>query len=491
MSTATASDERIDPALRKLIWVLVLGALAPALDTTIVNVALATLGQALHTSLAKSQWTITGYLLAMGMAMPVTGWLSERFGGRRMWLFSLMLFLTGSVLSGAAWNIGSLILFRVIQGAGAGLMLPTVTTLLVQAAGPKRLGGMMAIAMLPVVVVPIFGPVAGGLVINTLSWRWIFYLNVPICLTALVLAWRAMPPATQAPTNPGSNPLDVLGLALLSPGLALIIYGLSQASGQHGFASTVVWAPLAAGLALTAAFVIHAVHRRERPLINLRVLGVPAYAASVSVLFLAGLSVYGPLLLLALYYQQVQGKSALVTGLLLAPQGIGSLLPRGIAANLTDRIGPRPVVITGLLLTALGTLAFTQAGPATSPWLLAGSLFIRGAGLAPVTIAVMAGAFQGVPPEDVPDASSTTRIVQQVGGSFGAAALAVILTHQLGHVPATAVATSQAFTTAFWWAIGFGVLALIPAVLLPGALARPPSPRTKARTAASSAASNS
>jgi MFS family permease len=169
MSTATASDERIDPALRKLIWVLVLGALAPALDTTIVNVALATLGQALHTSLAKSQWTITGYLLAMGMAMPVTGWLSERFGGRRMWLFSLMLFLTGSVLSGAAWNIGSLILFRVIQGAGAGLMLPTVTTLLVQAAGPKRLGGMMAIAMLPVVVVPIFGPVAGGLVINTLS----------------------------------------------------------------------------------------------------------------------------------------------------------------------------------------------------------------------------------------------------------------------------------------------------------------------------------
>src|SRR4029450_879658 len=153
----------------------------------------------------------------VGRALPVTGWLSERFGGRRMWLFSLILFLTGSVLSGAAWNIGSLILFRVIQGTGAGLMLPTVTTLLVQAAGPKRLGGMMAIAMLPVVVVPIFGPVAGGLVINTLSWRWIFYLNVPICLTALVLAWRAMPPARRAPTKPGRDHVDVWGVAVRLP----------------------------------------------------------------------------------------------------------------------------------------------------------------------------------------------------------------------------------------------------------------------------------
>src|SRR6266545_1241570 len=252
MSTATAADERIDPALRKLIWILILGALAPALDTTIVNVALATLGRALHTSIATSQWTITGYLLAMGMAMPVTGWLSERFGGKRMWLLSLTLFLAGSALSGAAWTVGSLIVFRVVQGAAAGLMMPIVTTLLVQAAGPKRLGGMMAIA---------------------------------------------------------KHPLDVLGLALLSPGLALIIYGLSRVTGRGGFGGTGVLVPLAAGLALTAAFMLHAVRRRERPLINLSVPRVGSYAASVSVLFLAGLSVYGPLLLLALYYQQSRARA--------------------------------------------------------------------------------------------------------------------------------------------------------------------------------------
>jgi EmrB/QacA subfamily drug resistance transporter len=476
MSTATTTDQRIDPALRKLIWILVLGALAPALDTTIVNVALDTLGRALHAPITTGQWAITGYLLAMGMAMPATGWLAERFGSKRMWLFSLTLFLVGSALSGAAWNASSLIVFRVVQGAGAGLMMPTVTTLLVQAAGPRRLGGMMAIAMLPVVVVPIFGPAVGGLIIDNVSWRWIFYVNVPICLAALLLAWRAMPASPPAQER---DRLDVLGLALLSPGLAALIYGLSQVPGHSGFASTAVLVPLAVGLGLTAAFVLHAARSRRRPLVNLSVLRVPSYAASVAVLFFAGLSVYGPLLLLALYYQQVQGKSALVTGLLLAPQGIGSLLPRGIAGTLTDRIGPRLVVVTGLALTALGTLVFTQAGPATSQWLLAGSLFVRGAGLAAVTIAVMAGAFQNIPRAEVPDASSTTRIVQQVGGSFGASVLAVILAQQLlSHTAGTAAARGHAFNTAFWWAIGFGLLALIPALLLPTAVAHKPDPNT-------------
>jgi MFS family permease len=125
---SSEADQPLDPALRRLIWILVLGVLAPGLDSTIVNVALATLGRDLHSSVATSQWTVTGYLLAAAIAMPVTGWATERFGGKRMWLFSLAVFLAGSVLSGAAWNIDSLIVFRVLQGVGAGLMLPIVTT---------------------------------------------------------------------------------------------------------------------------------------------------------------------------------------------------------------------------------------------------------------------------------------------------------------------------------------------------------------------------
>ena len=465
MTTDPDASDVVDPALRKLIWVLVLGLLAPALDTTIVNVALSTIGTAMRTSVATSQWTITGYLLAMGMAMPVSAWAAERFGGKTVWLWSLVMFAAFSALSGAAWNISSLIVFRLFQGTAAGLMMTLGTKLFTQAAGPRRLGRAAAIASLPVVVVPIFGPVIGGLIISHLTWRWIFYVNVPVCLAALMLARRSLPAGAPAQRN---SPLDIRGLALLSPALGLIIYGLAQAAGPRGFASSQAWLPLAAGFAGTGAFVTHALRKRGRPLIDLRVLRVRCFAASTTVVFLAGLSVYGPLLLLALYYQQVQGKSVLVTGLLLAPQGIGSLLPRGIAGKVADFTGARPVVLAGLVLTALGTLPYAWAGPATSQWLLAGALFVRGAGLSAVTIAVLAGAFRDISPGQVPDANATIRIVQQVGGSFGAAALAVILASELlSHHALTAAARGRAFDTAFWWAAGLTALTLLPALLLP------------------------
>ena len=459
-----ATEEPIDRALKRLTWVLVLGVLAPALDTTIVNVALAAIGSGLHASVSTTQWTITGYLLAAGMAMPLTGWATQRFGAKRLWLLSLGLFMVGSVLSGAAWDSTSLIIFRLVQGVAAGLMLPVVTTLLVQAAGPKRLGRLLGIATLPLVVVPIFGPVVGGLIVNNLSWRWIFYVNVPVCIAAMVLAWRFVPGTGPQPHR---RRLDVLGFALISPAVALCIYGLSKASGPSRFSSPAAFVPLLSGAVLGGIFVGYALHKKQNPIVNLRVFRSRSYSASVTVFFLAGLSLYGPLLLLALFYQDVQGKSALAAGLLLAPQGIGSLLPRTVAGRLTDRTGPRMVVLTGLVLTAAGTLPFAFGGPNTSDWLLAIFLLVRGAGLAGVTIAVMAGAFRDVKPEAVPDASTITRIVQQVGGSFGASVLAMILAGGLAANEATEAGRAAAFSTAFWWAIGFTVLALVPALLLP------------------------
>jgi EmrB/QacA subfamily drug resistance transporter len=465
MGVTAASDEAIDPATRRLVWVLVLGALAPALDTTIVNVGLSAVGGALHATVETSQWILTGYLLAMGMAMPVTRWLSERFGDKRVWLGALAVFLAGSMLAGVSWDIGALIVFRLVQGAAAGVLIPLLTSMTIQAAGRQRLGRAMTIAMLVIVVVPIFGPVAGGLIVKYLGWRWMFYLNLPLCLVAMAFAAKRIPSVA---VTLETRPLDVRGLALLSPALALLIYGLSRATGQHGFAATVAWVPMAGGLLLIAGFAVHALRVPDGALIDVRLMRIRSYTASLVVLFLAGLSVYGPLLLIALYYQQVQGRSVIMTGLLLAPQGIGSLIPRGIAGKLTDRIGPRPVVLAGLLLTGLGTVAFAWAGPSTSGWLLAAALFIRGAGLAPVTIAVMAGSFRDIPHRDVPDASSTSRIIQQVGGSFGSAALALILADALtSHHAATAAARALAFHTAFRWSVALTALAIIPALLLP------------------------
>lgn len=450
-----ARAERLDPALLKLAMILVVGALAPLLDSTIVNVAIGTLGRDLHTSLAAIQWVVTAYLLALAMAIPATGWLTGRFGAKRMWLISLVLFLAGSMLCGVAWNAGSLIVFRALQGVGGGLMLPIMQTLLLRAAGGRSLGRLMATITIPALIGPILGPVIGGLIVGNASWRWIFYVNVPICAVALVLAWRGLP--ADAPR--GGQRIDLLGLLLLSPGLAAIIYGLSQVGSHGGFGHATVLSPLAAGVLMLAAFVAHALRTDAEPAVDLRLFRVRSFAASSALLFLSGLSLFGAMLLLPLYYQQVRGQGVIAAGLLLAPQGLGSLLTRGPLGTLIDRAGPRPFVLIGTVLTALGTLAFARGGP---EWLLAASLVVRGAGMSGANIAVMAAAYQGLDPADIPHAGSATRILQQVGGSFGAALLAVILQRQLAAHP-----RDTAYAHTFWWAIGFSALALVPALLLP------------------------
>jgi EmrB/QacA subfamily drug resistance transporter len=459
--------ERLDPAVVKLIVVLLTGAIPSLLDTSIVNVAVDTIGRDLHTTVSTIQWVITGYLLSLAMVIPLSGWALARFGGRAVWMFSLTLFLAGSVACGASWNIGSLITFRVIQGIGGGLLTPLITTLLVQAAGGKNLGRLMAAVSLPVVVVPIFGPVVAGLIISNISWRWIFYVNVPMCLLGLVLAWRGLP--TSRPPG-GASRIDVAGLVLLPPALVALLYGLAEVSTAGGFGHRTVLIPLAAGVVLLAAYCWHALHTSVTPMVDLRLFRARAFTGATTLLFLAGLSIYGAMLLLPLYFQVVRHDSALVAGLLMVPQGLGSIAPRTLAGKLTDRIGPRLVVLAGVVLSAIGTIPFALAGLHTNYWLLGAALVVRGAGLGTATIAVMAGAFHGLSREQVPHASSATRIVQFVGGSFGAAVLvAAILDRQVvAHAAAGAAGLATAYANTFWWCTGFTALALVPALLLSG-----------------------
>jgi EmrB/QacA subfamily drug resistance transporter len=461
----------MDPALIRLVIVLLTGAIPALLDTAIVNVAVNTIGHDLHTSVSSVQWVITGYLLSFAMVIPLSGWALARFGGRTVWLASLSVFLAGSVASGAAWNIGSLVAFRVVQGLGGGMLTPLLTTLLVRAAGAKQMGRLMATVSLPVVVVPIFGPVVSGLIISNVSWRWCFYVNVPICLAGLVLAWRGLPAGREAGAPPR---IDVPGLLLLPPAIIALLYGLAQVSSSGGFGSTTVIISLSAGAALLAAYVVYALRARGVPLVDLRLLRARAFAGASSMMFLAGLSIYGAMLLLPLYFQQVRHDSALTAGLLMVPQGVGSLLPRTMAGRFTDAIGPRVVVLTGMLAAAAGTVPFALAGAHANIIVLGAALVVRGAGMGTATIAVMAGAFQGLRREDVPHASSVTRIMQFLGGSFGAAVLvAAILDRQVAAHAAAAggasvTALAGAFGTTFWWCTGFTALAVIPALLLPG-----------------------
>ncbi len=474
-ATASPPDGRLDPALVKLAVILLIGAMAAFLDTTIVNVAIDAMGRELHAPVATTQWVLTGYLLSFGMVVPVSGWALRRFGGRVTWLASLAIFLAGSVACGLAWNMASLITFRVLQGIGGGLMIPIMMTLLMQAAGGRNLGRTMAAVSLPVVVVPILGPVLGGLIISHLSWRWIFYVNVPVCLVGLALAWRGLRlPRPGRAARGGSGRLDVTGLALLSPGVAAILYGFAQVTSAGGFGHPAVLVPLAAGLAAVALFTVRAARgqrdpqSRPEPVIDLRLFRVRSFTGSASLMFLSGLSLYGAMLLLPLYYQQVRGASPLAAGLLLAPQGIGSLLPRMAAGKLTDRLGPRPVALAGIAVAALGTVPFALVGAHTSEVWLSCALVVRGAGLSSAMIAVMSSSYDGLTPAQIPHASSATRIVQQVGGAFGASVLAVILTSAAASGAPGPAGLAAAFGQAFWWCLAFTALALPPALLLRG-----------------------
>src|ERR671935_2967516 len=219
------TDTKLDREILVLGAVVVVGTIMAILDATIVNVAIPTLGRDFHTSISTIQWVMTGYLLAFAAVIPLTGWASERFGARRVWIAALLVFMAGSALAGTAWSIAALIAFRVVQGLGGGLLMPVGQTILAQAAGPQRIGRVMSVVGVPMLLGPVFGPVIGGAIVGEVSWRWIFFVNLPVGLAALLVAWRFLP----AGSRRAGAPLDARGLAPLSPGLPVFVYGMSEA----------------------------------------------------------------------------------------------------------------------------------------------------------------------------------------------------------------------------------------------------------------------
>lgn len=466
MSGTETESTKVDPAVWRTVGAALVGGMAVLFDTTIVAVALHTLATDLHASVATIQWVTTGYLLALGVTIPLTGWAQRVLGGQRLWMIALTLFLVGSILSSLAWSAGSLIAFRVVQGVGGGIMLPLMSTLVVQAAGGKNLGKVMSVVSLPAVLGPILGPVVGGLILEHLHWSWMFWVNVPFCVAGLVLATIVLPKDGSI----GRAPLDVVGFALMAPGLVGVLWGISNSSATGGFGRGDVLVPLFAGLVLLAAFIVWALRRRTGALVDVRLLKHWPLASSSMLLFLSGVTLYGAMILFPLYFQQLRGTTVLVAGLLLIPQGLGTLASRSVAGKLSDTMGSRWLVLAGFLIVLLGTVPFGLADAHTNEWWLMTALFVRGLGLGVVTIPLMALGFRGLERTEVPDASIITRIASQVGGSFGVAVLAVILTGAAASASSTA-SLASAFQHSFWWAIGFAGVGVLFSLALPG---RPP-----------------
>jgi EmrB/QacA subfamily drug resistance transporter len=485
VSAQAPQPEALDRETWIVAGVVILGAVMSILDTTVVNVAVDHLAVAFKSSLTTIQWVITGYTLALAAVIPVTGWAADRFGTKRIYLWSLVLFTLGSVLSGLSWSAGSLIFFRVLQGIGGGMIMPAVMTIMTKKAGPHRMGRVMGVLGVPMLVAPILGPILGGWLVDDASWRWIFFINLPIGIVAFILALIVLEPDRPQPTHR----LDWLGMALLSPGLSLMIYGLAE-SANYGFGAPRSWGPTLAGVVLIALWAIHS-WGTSAPLIDLRTFTQTRAGAAGGTFFLFAISVFGTMLLVPLYYQAVRGTSALQAGLLMAPGGIGAMLLMPVAGRLTDRYGPTWLPATGLPFVAIGLIPFVFVGPHTSYVLLCGANFVQGLGMGLSMMPTMTAAMQAVPPAAIARTSTAMNIIRQGGASIGTAILSVILASAitsnlsavfgsrtaasgsgglaaLQHLPpgahqAVAGPLADAFASTFVWALLLIVVAFIPA----------------------------
>ena len=411
--------------------VFVFGLFMDLIDMTIVNVALPTFVRDFDASTTTVEWVVTGYLLSLGVFIPVSGWAGDRFGTKRTFMFALSVFIVASLLCSLAWNIEALIAFRVLQGVGGGMLTPVGTAMLFRAFPPAERAAAAALLAIPTTVAPASGPVLGGYLVEYQSWEWIFWINIPVGLAGLVVAGLFLREEKQ--DNPGR--LDIPGFVLSATGLATVMYALAEA-GSRGFDDTRVLASGLPGLALLALFCIVEL-RTAQPLIDVRLLTDKLFRAANSVQF-AGFAGYaGALFLLPLLLQAEMGFSPLESGLITFPQAIGVAMMVQPVGRIYRRIGPRRLVMTGMTGGILTTVAFVLVDLDTSPWWIGLIMLARGWSFAFTLVPMQAMAFATISSEATGRASAIFNAGRQVAASFGVALLGTVLTNRLTHHGAT------------------------------------------------------
>lgn len=455
--------EKKERSFTSIATILVLGAIAPMLDSTVTNVGINTIMNSLHSSVNTIQWVTTAYVLALGIMVLFTGWAADRFSGKTLYIAGLSVFLAGSIISGVAGSVTVLLVGRIIQGAGAGLIIPLLSTLLVRATGGKNLGSTMAMVGLPVVFAPILGPTIGGFIIDQLNWHWIFYINIPIVIAALILIWVMMPtfPATQK-----TKRFDWFSFADLGAMFSLLIVAIINFSEHTNIThASVIW-PMVAAILLLITYVIYAWKRPTNALVSLSLFKSAHFSGSVVILLMSGITVNGALFLLPLYLQNIRGLSVVWSGIYLIAQGVGMLLTRTQVGKLTDQFGARWIVIISVAITIASTLPFVWFGASTSKYLVMAMLFFRGIGQGGLTIPVMSDSFVGLPSNMISQATTATRMIQNVGSALGTAVLATVISKQMTGVLPTVAHMSSAYHMAFIWSVAFTAVAIIPAWFL-------------------------
>ena len=411
------------PEIPRRLWAVAAitgsGAFMAMLDSTIANLALEAVRSDLAAPLSSAQWVATGYLIALAVSLPLTGWLGRRFGDGRLWKGSILAFVFASIVCALAQTMTHLIVARCLQGLAAGLMVPAGQAVLASTAERRQLGRLMGIVGFAIALGPALGPASGGILIDTASWRWLFLVNVPVGAAALIGAPRLVPPGKRS----SEARIDVRGLILIGFGLPLLLYGAAEIGSSD--ISMLSVASLVLGVGLTLFFVFHAV-RTPDPLIDIALLSRSGFAASVATAGLTGAAMYGGLLLLPIYLQRSLGQTPTEAGLMLMAMGLGSACILPAAGALTDRYGPRGISLSGGGLLVLATIPFITSEPFVLPAIVL-VLVIRGAGLALAQMPAITAAYSEVDDTRTADAATLINIAQRLGGALGAIAMVAAL----------------------------------------------------------------
>lgn len=463
MTQTSNTSNKLPKEVLSAAWAIALGAIAPMLDSTMVNIAIDQLTKNFHTTLSIIQWAITGYVLALAIAVPIAGWLMNRFDGKKIFIGAVILFGVTSVLAGISWNVTSFIVFRLLQGFTAGIITPLMSTLLVKTAGPENIGRVMAIVSTPMIFGPILGPVLGGFIIQAASWRWIFFINVFIILIAAPLMMRTLP--NFEPFNRKSK-LDIFGILDLSAMSAALIYGITKAADHATFknSESLIWTGL--GLLFLIVYIVYDYRKQHVTVLPLTIFSHRSFKASSVGLFFANIAIMGPMLILPLFFQNFRHFSAMEAAIALIPQGLGMLVTRPLIGKLIDKLGAKYVVIVSLIISLIGTIPLVFVTDKTSMVWIALILFIRGTSFGGINLPLTSDAYTGLADEELPDAGVGINIIENLGSSFGSAIIATVVATVLQGVQPTITHELSAYHAGFLFSVIALALIFIPSIFL-------------------------
>jgi len=406
------------------------------LDTTVVNVSLPHIAGSLSASVDEAAWALTSYLVANAIILPMTGWLANFFGRKRTLMTAIVGFTAASVLCGSATSLPMLIFFRIVQGATGGALQPLSQAVMLEAFPPKDRGKAMAFWGLGIVVAPMLGPVLGGWLTDNLSWRWVFYINLPVGLASIIMARMFIfdPPYIRR-SRAG---IDYWGIGFLAVGVGALQVVLDKGQEEDWFASNWMFAlAVIAGIAIIA-FVVRELKTRD-PVVHLRVFKERTYAAGVFLMTVLGFVLYGSLLLLPILLQTLLGYPALNAGMAMAPRGLGSFLMMPLVGTILGKFDPRKVLAVGLVGASWTLFALSRLNLNAGYWDIFWPQFIQGAALAMLFVPLTTATMDPIPKEEMGNATSMFNLMRNMGGSVGIAAATTYLfrrqqyhTHLLG-----------------------------------------------------------